>query len=90
MVTQQGQHGFDTGIYSDWLTRVSTGPGTEADFYDCLVVVSVAGHRAFSAAGPTAWNSLPVAFRDPTISDACFRRHLKTVLFAQQRWHHSV
>ena len=41
MVTQQGQHGFDTGIYSDWLTRVSTGPGTEADFYDCLVVVSV-------------------------------------------------
>ena len=45
MVTQQGPHGFDTGIYSDWLTRVSTGPGTEADFYDCLVVVSVAGHR---------------------------------------------
>ena len=48
------------------------------------------GRRAFSAAGPTAWNSLPVAFRDPTISDACFRRHLKTLLFAQQRWHHSV
>jgi len=36
------------------------------------------GLRAFSVAGPTAWNSLPVAFRDPTISDACFRRHLKT------------
>ena len=48
------------------------------------------GRRAFSVAGPTAWNSLPVAFRDPTISDACFRRHLKTVLFAQQRRHHSV
>ena len=48
------------------------------------------GRRAFSVAGPTAWNSLPVAFRDPTISDACFRRHLKTVLFAQQRQHHSV
>ena len=46
--------------------------------------------RAFSVAGPTAWNSLPVTFRDPTISDACFRRHLKTVLFAQQRRHHSV
>ena len=40
------------------------------------------GRRAFSVAGPTAWNSLPVAFRDPTMSDACFRRHLKTVLFA--------
>jgi len=48
------------------------------------------GRRAFSVAGPTAWNSLPVAFRDPTISDACFRRHFKTVLFAQQRRHHSV
>ena len=48
------------------------------------------GRRAFSVAGPSAWNSLPVAFRDPTISDACFRRHLKTVLFAQQRRHHSV
>ena len=48
------------------------------------------GRRAFSVAGPTAWNSLPVAFRDPTISDACFRRHSKTVLFAQQRRHHSV
>jgi len=48
------------------------------------------GRRAFSVAGPTAWNSLPVAFRGPTISDVCFRRHLKTVLFAQQRRHHSV
>jgi len=48
------------------------------------------GRPAFSVAGPTAWNSLPVAFRDPTISDAYFRRHLKTVLFAQQCWHHSV
>jgi len=45
------------------------------------------GRRAFSVAGPTAWNSLPVAFIDPKISDACFRRHLKTVLFAQQRRH---
>ena len=47
------------------------------------------GRRAFSVAGHTAWNSLPVTLRDPTISDACFRRHLKTVLFAQQRRHHS-
>jgi len=47
------------------------------------------GRRAFSVAGPTAWKSLPVAL-DPTISDACFRRHLKTVLFAQQHRHHSV
>ena len=48
------------------------------------------GRRAFSVVGPTAWNSLPVTFRDLTINDACFRRHLKTVLFAQQRRHYSV
>ena len=48
------------------------------------------GRQAFSVAGPKAWNSLPVAFGDPAIGDACFRRHLKTVLFAQQRRHHSV
>jgi len=48
------------------------------------------GRRAFSIAGPTAWNNVPVAFRDPTISDACFRRHLKTVMFTQQRRLHSV
>jgi len=29
------------------------------------------GRRTFSVAGPTAWNSLHVAFRDLTISDAC-------------------
>ncbi len=35
------------------------------------------GERAFSVAGPTTWNSLPVALRD--ISDtASFKRHLKT------------
>jgi len=27
--------------------------------------LTIYGRRAFSAAGPTAWNSLPVAFRDP-------------------------
>jgi len=48
------------------------------------------GCRAFSVAGPTAWNSLPVAFRDPLISNACFRQHLKTVLFTQQHRLHSV
>jgi len=48
------------------------------------------GRRAFSVAGPAAWNNVPVAFRDPTISDACFRRHLKTVLFTQQPRLHSV
>jgi len=41
------------------------------------------GRRAFSAAGPMAWNSLPDFIRDPTISTDCFRRLLKTNLFAR-------
>jgi len=41
------------------------------------------GRRAFSVAGPMAWNSLPVFIRDLTTSTDCFRRLLKTYLFAR-------
>ena len=41
------------------------------------------GRRAFSVAGPMAWNSLPNFFRDPTSSTDCFRHVLKTYLFAR-------
>ena len=41
------------------------------------------GRRAFSFAGPVVWNSLPDFIRDPTISADCFRRLLKTYLFAR-------
>jgi len=41
------------------------------------------GCRAFSVAGPTVWNSLPDFIRDPTISADCYRRLLKTYLFAR-------
>ena len=34
------------------------------------------------AAGSTVWNSLPDFIRDPTISADCFKRLLKTYLFA--------
>ena len=40
------------------------------------------GRRAFSVAGPKVWNSLPDFIRDPTVSADCFRRLLKTYLFA--------
>jgi len=40
------------------------------------------GRRAFSVAGPTAWNSLPDYLRDPSVSEDSFRRSLKTYLFA--------
>ena len=41
------------------------------------------GRRAFSVASPTVWNSLPNFIRNPTISLDCFRRLLKTHLFAR-------
>jgi len=41
--------------------------------------------RAFSVAGPMAWNSLPDFIRDPMSSTDCFRprRLLKTYMFAR-------
>ena len=39
--------------------------------------------RAFSVAGPMAWNSLRDFIRDPTSSTDCFRCLLKTYLFAR-------
>jgi len=39
---------------------------------------SVFGRRAFSVAGPAAWNSLPYYLRDPSRSFDSFRRDLKT------------
>jgi len=41
------------------------------------------GRRAFSVAGPMAWNLLPDFIRDPASSTDCFRRLLKTYLFAR-------
>ena len=40
------------------------------------------GRRAFTVAGPTAWNSLPDYLRDPSLSEDTFRQSLKTYLFA--------
>ena len=39
-----------------------------------------AGERAFSVAGPLAWNSLPLTVRQLS-SLSAFKRHLKTYLF---------
>jgi len=39
------------------------------------------GRRAFTVAGPTAWNSLPDYLRDLSLSEDTFRRLLKTYLF---------
>jgi len=39
------------------------------------------GARAFSSSGPTSWNSLTSALRDPALTIDMFRRKLKTELF---------
>ena len=41
------------------------------------------GRRAFSVAGPMAWNSLPDFIRDPPSSIDCFRCLPKTYLFTR-------
>ena len=42
---------------------------------------SMFGRRAFSVAGPAAWNSLPGYLQDPSRSADSFRRDPKTFLF---------
>jgi len=56
---------------------------TVVAIYSLVHTLNTYGRRAFSVAGPTVWNSLPDFIRDPTISADCFRRLLKTYLFAQ-------
>ena len=49
---------------------------------DCCTPVSdipiTFGRRAFSVAGLTVWNSLPLSLRDPALSSNSFRQSLKT------------
>ena len=39
------------------------------------------GHREFSVAGLTAWNSLPDYLRDLSLSEDTFRRSLETYIY---------
>jgi len=56
----------------------------------CVVTrtYSTFGDRAFGAAGPGLWNSLPSHLKDADISYSEFRRSLKTFLFGQ--WGHGA
>ena len=47
--------------------------------------LSAFGHRAFSVARPTVWNSLPDSLCDPALSSNSFRQSLKMRLF--RRYH---
>jgi len=48
---------------------------------------SMLGRRAFSVAGPMAWNALPDDLRDPSLSADNFRKKLKTHLFRNALGH---
>ena len=48
---------------------------------------STLGRRAFSVAGPMAWNALPDDLRDPSLSADNFRKTLKTHLFRNALGH---
>ena len=56
----------------------------------CVVTrtYSTFGDRAFGAAGPGLWNSLPLHLKDADISYSEYRRLLKTFLFGQ--WGHGA
>ena len=45
--------------------------------------VSTYGRRAFSVAGPAAWNCLSDELREPLLTVNSFRQLLKTRLFAE-------
>ena len=48
---------------------------------------STLGRRAFSVAGPMAWNALPDDLRDPSLSADNLRKKLKTHLFRNTLGH---
>jgi len=48
--------------------------------------LSTYGRRAFTVAGPAAWNSLSDDLRDPVLSTDSFRRVLKTRLFSEYEY----
>jgi len=52
--------------------------------------LSTFGRQAFSAVGPTVWNSLPDSLHDPALANNSFRQLLKTNLFHCYHSAHTV
>ena len=75
-------------IYKDTRTDfVSTKPcaivqSSASGTFDVPGVLSPFGRRAFSIAGPAAWNELPIALIRTISSVASFKRNLKADLFS--------
>ena len=81
-------HGAAPVYILNMLTSVTELPGRShlrsaaSGLYDVPRTRTKFGTRAFSVAGPTAWNALPLELR-ATADSACFRKKLKTFLFNQ-------
>src|SRR6218665_2017305 len=62
--------------------RISLRSSAQAEFLVPRTRTVIRQRRAFSVAGPTAWNGLPVALRlTPVAHSALFLSSLKTTLF---------
>jgi len=61
---------------------------TASRTYVVTQTYGIFGDRAFGAAGPGLWNSLPSHLKDADISYSEFRQLLKTFLFGQ--WGHGT
>ena len=72
---------------SDYCHRVWCGQTSMLGLPDGKDYIHVAletyGRRAFSYAGPSAWNSLPAHLRSQNVTINNFRHSLKTFLFSQ-------
>ena len=80
----------DVEFFCCMITRLPTPPllrrllwlNVATNYYFIHHRRTIFGRRAFTVAGPTAWNSLPDYLRDPSLSEDTFRRLLMTYLFA--------
>ena len=62
--------------------RISLRSSAQAELLVSCTRTVIRQRRAFSVAGPTAWNGLPVALRlKPVVNSALFLSGLKTTLF---------
>ena len=86
-------HGLASGYAPTYLRDavmpIATLPGrahlrsADSGQYDVQRVSSLAGSRAFSVAGPQAWNQLPACLRHTNFV-ATFKRHLKAMYYLRQ------
>jgi len=77
-------------IFNKIFSRMFNGEYTRHHLTVPRYQLSTFGSRAFSVAGPTAWNSLPDSLRNPALSSNSFRQSLKTNLFQRYQSAHTA